>query len=93
MVRVYSKAEPGRQPAQAAPHELREIAHLELLTESASPIVQHLAGAAWAQALGTVRFKHCAASEYLTLNNYVAVAACAKDKRPSSSSHPGFIWM
>eukprot|EP00969_Alexandrium_andersonii_P204528 9038049-Alexandrium_andersonii.AAC.1 len=59
----------------------------------AGPILKHIAGAARAQALGTVRFKHCAASEFVAMNEHVSVAACAKDKRPSSSSHPGFLRM
>ena len=80
-------------PRQAEPHDLRETAHLEFFLYKASCFLQHIAGACWALAMGTVRFRHLQRSKLLKLGDEVIAVACNKDKNPKRDASPGYVWI
>jgi len=89
MVKAAAKTDPAHAPAQAEPHQLKEIAHLEVLTGSSDPYVAHVAAAAWVMASGTARFRHLQRSVPLKLTSMALAMACSRDKAVESS----YLWV
>jgi hypothetical protein len=93
MVQAKARLLPAHSPKPAEPHELREIVHLEVLMHSQNCFVRHVAGACWALAMGTLRFRHLQRSKLLKLTDRVIAVACNQDKKPKDEAAPGYLWI
>lgn len=81
-------------PAQAEPHELKEVVHLEILVAEANAFVAHVATAALLLTEGTVRLRQYNRSRLLGLCEHVGVAACVANKHSKEGDkYRGYIWL
>ena len=93
LVTPWTKNRSSAPTRQATPHAIKELAHLEHLSQSANRVLAYFASAAVVMILGTVRFAHAQRSSLSESTPSLLVFWCMKGKRRIGAARPGFQWV